>query len=120
MDPHAATDIMGLLDPVITPAEDGHASLRFAVKPAFTIPGDVVQGGIVSAMLDMAMAMAGGGRISTISLQVDILRPAKGPSLHVKGWIRQKGRRVVFAEAEMRDAEGRMVATGRQTAVPLP
>ena len=120
MEPDSATDIIGLLEPVIRPAEEGHADLRFAVRPAFTIPGDVVQGGIVSAMLDMAMAMAGGGRISTASLQVDILRPAKGPTLHVKGWIRQKGRRLVFAEAEMRDAEGRLVATGRQTAVPLP
>ena len=37
----------------------------------------------------------------------------------VSGRITRKGRRIVFAEAEMRNAEGQILARGTQTAVPL-
>jgi len=63
--------------------------------------------------------MAAGGGIATASLQMDILRPAMGPELTVVGTITRKGRRIVFADGEMRNAAGDLVARGRQTAVPI-
>jgi acyl-coenzyme A thioesterase PaaI-like protein len=78
-----------------------------------------VQGGIVAAMLDMAMAMAAKSGISTASMHFEILRPVTGPQLRVDGTVSKRGRRIVFAEAEMREADGTLVARGRQTAVPL-
>ena len=114
-----ANTIFDLLSPEMVSNSEGRAELRFSVRPEFTIPGGIVQGGIVSAMLDMAMAMAAGGAISTASLQLEIHRPVKGPVLEVTGEVTRKGRRLVFCEAEMRDSNGALLSRARQTAVPL-
>ncbi len=99
--------------------KDGRAELHYVVQPEFTIPGNVVQGGIVAAMLDQTMAFAAKGALSTASLNVDIMRPVTGPKLRVSGVITRKGRRIIFAEAEMRNEDDEVVARGTQTAVPL-
>jgi len=70
-------------------------------------------------MLDMAMAMAAEGAISTASLQLEIHRPVQGPIIEVTGEVTRKGQRLVFCEAEMRDSNGVLLARARQTAVPL-
>ena len=117
--PGEGESIFELLGPQILSAGDDEARLRFTVEPRFTIGRGVVQGGVVTAMLDMAMALAAGGAISTASIHVEILRPAVGPTLLVEGRVVRKGRRIVFAEASMRDPESVLVARGTQTAVPL-
>ena len=111
--------ILELLEPEFVSQTEGAAEIVFKVKREFTIGAGVVQGGIVAAMLDMAMAMSSGDRISTASMQFDILRPVTGDALTVNGRIAKRGRRIVFAEAEMHDSGGRLVARGRQTAVPI-
>ena len=115
----SGASIMDLLKPTIEGSGDGACVLHFEVRPEFTIPGGVVQGGITTAMLDMAMAISAGGAISTASLHVEILRPVVGPTLRVHGRIVRQGRRIVFAEAEMTGPDGKVCATGRQTAVPI-
>jgi len=77
-----------------------------------------VQGGIVASMLDMGMAFAA-DRISTVTLHVDYLRPAVGPVLTVTADVTRRGSRIVFIEAVMVDQDGRVIAKGRQTAVPI-
>jgi len=113
--------IMDLMQPEIVCVQDGQAELSFTVRPEFTIPGGVVQGGILGVMLDMAMAFAFAkkGMFSTASLHYDILRPAKGPRLFVTSRIVRSGRRIVFAEAEIKDEAGQVLARGGQTAVPV-
>ena len=110
--------ILDLLDPEILASGDGTAHLRFEVRDDFKIPSGVVQGGITAAMLDMAMAVAAGGAISTASLQVEIHRPVVAEVLDVKAEGPRKGRRIVFCEADLFDADGVLLARGRQTAVP--
>jgi acyl-CoA thioesterase len=113
------SSIMDLMQPEIVTVADGCSEIRFEVRPEFTIPGGVVQGGMIAVMLDMAMAVAEQGYISTASLHCEILRPVKSQVVIVSGRITRKGRRIVFAEAEMRNAEGQVLARGTQTAVPL-
>jgi len=113
------SSIMDLMQPEVVTAADGCSELRFKVRPEFTIPGGVLQGGMIAVMLDMAMAMALHGFISTASFHYEILRPVEAEVVTVTGRITRKGRRIVFAEAEMRDDEGRVLARGTQTAVPL-
>ncbi len=91
---------------------------RFRSQPRLTIPGGIVQGGIVASMLDMGMAFAA-DRISTVTLHVDYLRPAVGPVLTVTADVTRRGSRIVFIEAVMVDQDGRVIAKGRQTAVPI-
>ena len=113
------SSIMDLMQPEIVTASDGCSELRFEVRPEFTIPGGVLQGGMIAVMLDMAMAVAEHGAISTASLHYDILRPVDTKVVIVTARITRKGRRIVFAEAEMRNADGQVLARGTQTAVPL-
>ena len=114
-----AESIIDLLKPEVVNVDDGQAELHYEVRAEFTIPGDVVQGGIVAAMLDQAMAFAARGALSTASLNIDVLRPVKGPKLRVKARITRKGRRIIFAEAEMLNGDEEVVARGTQTAVPI-
>ena len=110
--------IFDLLEPEFTEQGPGRVRLVFPMKTELTIPPGILQGGIVTAMLDMAMAFAAGGAISTASIQVDILRPAAGASFVVVGRVEKQGRRLMFLDAEMRDENGTLLARGRQTAVP--
>ena len=110
---------MDLMKPEIVNNADGQCELRFAVRPEFTIYSGIVQGGIVAVMLDMAMALAGNGELSTASLQYEILRPVRDTTLIAKGNIVRRGRRIIFAEAELRNDEGVLLAKGTQTAVPV-
>jgi len=114
-----ATSIIDLLQPKVVELTDGKAELHYEVRAEFTIPGNVVQGGIVAAMLDQTMAFSAKGALSTASLNVDIMRPVTGPKLRVKGRVTRKGRRIIFAEAVMLDEEDEVVARGTQTAVPV-
>ena len=111
--------IIDLLKPEVISQEEGRIEIHFRVRPELTIGEGVVQGGIVASMLDMTMAFADNGNISTASLHVDILRPVTGETLKVVGHVTRRGRRIVFIEAEMTNDEGKLVARGRQTAVPL-
>ena len=110
--------IVDLMQPEFVQTEIDECELRFRPRPEFTIGGGVVQGGIVATMLDLAMAVAASGAIATASLHVDILRPVVGEVLTVKGRITRRGRRVVFAEAELSGPDGTLLARGVQTAVP--
>jgi uncharacterized protein (TIGR00369 family) len=111
--------IMSLMRPDIRLAEGGRSELRFEARPEFTIPGGSVQGGIVAVWLDMAMAVAGEGSFSTADLQLQILRPVREGPFDALGSIVREGRRIVFAEAELRAPDGTVLARGRQTAVPV-
>ncbi|GJM38244.1 MAG: thioesterase [Acidimicrobiales bacterium] len=110
--------ILDLLQPDVIEQADGRAVFCFMARPEWTIPSGQVQGGIVAAMLDMTMAFSADD-LSTVSLHVDYLRPAFGPELTVTATVTRRGRRVIFAEAEMVDQEGRLIARGRQNAVPI-
>lgn len=111
--------ILDWMRPEVLSSGEGRAELRFPVRSEQTIPGGSLQGGVVAVMLDMTMAFAAGRDFATATLHYDILRPPRGPKLTVSGRIVQAGHRLIFAEAEMRDEEGRIVARGRQTAVPV-
>ncbi len=112
--------IKDLMKPEFRSAGNGLSEIGFVARDEFRIPSGVVQGGIVAVMLDMAMATAAEGALATASLNFDILRPVVANELTVKGKIVRKGRRIVFAEAEMTDGDGVLLARGTQTAVPLP
>ena len=109
--------IVDLMQPEFVSTGEGRAVLRFRPRDEWKIPSGVVQGGITTVMLDMAMAVAGGG-ISTASIQVDILRPVVGDVLTATGTITRAGKRIVFAEATLTNEEGTLLARGVQTAVP--
>jgi uncharacterized protein (TIGR00369 family) len=86
----------------------------------------VVQGGLVTALLDAAM----GGACWTVldhdqvfltaDLRVEFLRVSQPGLLRATGSVVRRTRRVVFCAAEMFSADDRLLATSRCTQVILP
>jgi uncharacterized protein (TIGR00369 family) len=88
--------------------------------------GPVVQGGLVTALLDAAMGGACWSVLDadqaflTADLRVEFLRPTRPGQLTSTGTVVRRTRRVVFCAAELFDAEGTLLATSRCTQVVLP
>ncbi len=91
-----------------------------------TASGPVVQGGLVTALLDAAM----GGACWTVldrdqafltaDLRVEFLRSSTPGLLRASGEVVRRTRRVVFCAGELYDDAGQLLATSRCTQVVLP
>lgn len=105
--------IARLLGARLLEAEVGRVRVEFAVKGEFLNPGGAVQGGILTAYADSAMALAAhtlfeaGQLLSTSTLTVSFLAPVSTGPVLGEGSVVKKGRSVVFLEAVLRDREGR-------------
>ncbi len=82
-------------------------------------PIGVVHGGLVCTLLDSVIGCAvhttlpAGVGYTSIGLTVNYLRPVTADSgaLTAVGRVTKPGRRVAFADGDVRDAAGRLVAT---------
>ena len=96
----------------------GSASVAFTPDERFLQGAGVIQGGIVTAMLDYAMAIAAftrlppGRSFGTVSLTSHFLKPCL-PGRHLaRGRLERMGSRMIFAAAELeRDGAPGLVAT---------
>ena len=108
-----------LVDAHVEAIESTRARIRYAVKPEFMHPGRAVQGGIVTAYADMAMAMAAHtlcaeGEFFATS-QLSFLAPVtKGP-VFGEGSVVKRGRSTFFMEAVVTDSDG--VELARATSI---
>jgi uncharacterized protein (TIGR00369 family) len=88
--------------------------------------GPIVQGGLVTAMLDAAMGGACWTVLNrdeaflTVDLRVEFLRATRPSTLQATGEVVRRTRRVVFCAAELRDLAGTLLAASRCTQVILP
>jgi uncharacterized protein (TIGR00369 family) len=92
----------------------------------YTPAGPVIQGGLVTAVLDSAM----GGACWTVldnhevfltaDLRVEFFRPTRPGTLRAAGRVVRKTSRVVFCAAELFDVDGSTLAGSRCTQVLLP
>lgn len=102
--------------------EQGESAVEFRGKPEFANPAGDIQGGMLAAMLDLAMgvSLAGtfleGERAVTVEMKVNFIRPAKMGTLVSTGRVIRKGRSLAFLEGDVRDGAGELVATGSATA----
>jgi uncharacterized protein (TIGR00369 family) len=90
----------------------GTTLLSFVPSQQFAQGAGLIQGGIVTTMLDFAMAFAAHARLSeerafvTASLSVNLLRAVvPGPCL-ARGRITRAGRTLLFAAAELHEPHG--------------
>jgi uncharacterized protein (TIGR00369 family) len=111
--------------------EPGATSIAWDATADYCFPtagGPIVQGGLVTALLDASM----GGACWTVldreqafltaDLRVEFLRSANVGTLSAHGWVVRRTRRVVFCAAELHRGEtkGELLATSRCTQVVLP
>jgi uncharacterized protein (TIGR00369 family) len=109
--------------------EPGGSTVQWDATPEYgfnTPGGSVIQGGLVTAILDSAM----GGACWTVldrdelfltaDLRVEFFRPTRPGPIRASGRVLRKTQRVVFCAAELFDADGTTLAASRCTQVVLP
>lgn len=106
-------------------AKPGWIRLRVDVRDELrNAAGAPVHGGVMSALVDMAVggalgtlseASAGGVGQSTLDLNVSFLAAATEGPVFAEGKILRRGRTIAFGEAHVTDAKGKLCAVGRAT-----
>lgn len=90
--------------------------VRFDGRAAFTNPAGFIQGGYLVAMMDDAIGMLATVKArtahfpSTVDLHTHFLRPVRVGEIEVVARLRNMGRAMIFAEAELFDARGKEAA----------
>ena len=101
--------------------EKGTIAVEFHPRQEFLNPAGNIQGGFVAGMLDDAMGpivystLEPGEFNATLEFKVSFVRPAKLGTLVAKARIVHRGRSVAFADAELRDSDGQLLATATAT-----
>ncbi len=99
----------------------GYARMRLPYRPEFRQPAGVVHGGVIASMIDTVVVPAIGSgyeeprQLFTIDVQIRFLAPIVDDDLVAEGWITQRGRQIVFCDAEVRSGAGGIAATGTLT-----
>lgn len=86
-------------------------------------PIGMVHGGVAATLLDSAVGCAvhstlpAGVGYTSIELKVNFLRAisASAGEIRAHGWVVKAGSRVAFAEGDIRDAQGKVLATASST-----
>lgn len=116
---YAPPPIMAALGITLDSVAPGEAVFSCTPDDSVYNPIGVVHGGLTCTLLDSAIGCAvqttlpAGVIYTSIELKVSYLRPVhSGMALRARGWVVKPGRRVAFAEADVRDGDGNIVATG--------
>jgi uncharacterized protein (TIGR00369 family) len=111
----------------VVSVEPGRVTFTCTPDESAYNPIGLVHGGLVCTLLDSATGCAvqstlpAGVGYTSVEIKVNYLRPVHADSgeLHARGWITKPGRRVAFAEGDVRGADGNVVATASSTCLIL-
>jgi uncharacterized protein (TIGR00369 family) len=100
--------------------EAGSAEVSFPIRPEFLHAGAGVHGSVYFRALDDAAFFAANSReaetlLATVDFNVRFLRPVSQGQLFAHGLAMHQSGHLFFAQAELFDASGRMLATGSGT-----
>jgi uncharacterized protein (TIGR00369 family) len=107
----------------------GTSTVLWEASADYSFPtsnGPVIQGGLVTAVLDSAMGGACWTLLDhdetflTADLRVEFMRATRPGRLTAKGKVVRRTTRVVFCAAELLDEEGSLLAASRCTQIILP
>lgn len=104
----------------------GRAIIEFTCAPEMCHSGGVAQGGFVTGWIDAAMAHACIARyttefwIATLEVKVSFFRPATPGLVIAEGWIERAGKQTVFAEGQLLDGDGKVLAKANSTIRLVP
>lgn len=104
-------------------AEPGDVTFACTPDESAYNPIGLVHGGLVCTLLDSVTGCAvqstlpAGVGYTSIEIKVSYLRPVHGHTgeLRAHGWVTKPGRRVAFAEGDVRGSDGKVVATASST-----
>ncbi|HZU28517.1 MAG TPA: PaaI family thioesterase [Bryobacteraceae bacterium] len=120
-----ATALAKLLGFRLTAVEIGAAVVEMQTGPEHANLFGGVHGGVLCSLVDSAMGIAhastlgDGETFTTIDLQISFLRGVKIAHLTARGRIIKHGRNVSFAESEVQDDAGRVIAKASCTCLTI-
>jgi len=120
-EPPAAATLLGWRLVEVEP-EQGTIEVSFTATEQFLNPAGVVQGGLLAAMLDDTLGPALVATLDenewapTTDLHVQFTSPAKPGELRGHGRVVKRGSRSAFLAGELKDLDGRLIATAVATA----
>lgn len=102
---------------------EDRVGVRLRYRPEVTTVGDLIHGGAISALIDIAATaafwtgadLARNPRGTTISLTVNFLAPARGQDLVAEAHVVQRGRTISVGEVTVSATDGRAVARAMVT-----
>ncbi|MDQ6742826.1 MAG: PaaI family thioesterase [Candidatus Dormibacteraeota bacterium] len=109
----------------IAQVEPGSVVVELDVHAGHRHDGGVVQGGVITQIADAAMGMSlmtkqeDGLANTTIELKINFLRPVVEGRLRAVGRIVEMRSSLLFSEADVLDAEGRLVARASSTCLAI-
>jgi uncharacterized protein (TIGR00369 family) len=101
----------------IAQASDGRVEMAFDVPENFTQGNGVLQGGIISAMLDFGMIFAAfsvvpeGANVATVSQTTNYFRPARTGKLRVEAELEKAGKTLINARARLFGPDDALLAS---------
>ena len=100
-------------------------TIRMPLSPEYERRAGTGQfhGGAIAAFIDIvgdfAVGMLVGGGVPTMNLRIDYLRPGIGAHLDATATVRKTGKTSAVVDIDVLSAEGKLVAIGRGTYVPV-
>lgn len=99
----------------VTTLTDGAATFRMQIQPGYLQGAGYIQGGVIVALADEAIAHAMmtllkmGEGLTTIELKTDFLAPVKAGELIADARVFKKGRTIARGDCLVKDDQGRDV-----------
>ncbi len=96
---------------------ESHDRVRLTVRPELINPAGLLSGPVAYAMVDYSMGSAlwkerqSGERIATINISINYLRTAREGDVICESKLDRRNDRVAVLRSEVRDEEGRLLAT---------
>lgn len=96
--------------------------MNFHASAALCHSGDIVQGGFIAGMLDATMSHAVFATVKehiilpTLEIKVSFLEIARAGNLVASGTVVRLGKSVAFLQGQLKDPQGKLLATASSTA----
>lgn len=101
--------------------ESGRAVLGVAVRTELLQLQGAMHGGAIASLIDTAVAFAiisvsqPQDRFTTVEMKVNYLAAIREGKVTATAWLIRNGRRIVVAECDVHDSQGRLAAKGLLT-----
>lgn len=99
-----------------------YARMRVRHRPEYRQPAGVIHGGVIASLIDSVVVPAVGGgydeprQLFTIDLNLRFIAPLVDEDAVAEGWVVQRGRSIVFCDAEVRGGTtDKLIATASLT-----
>lgn len=103
----------------------GRALVTLQAGPQHTNPMGTIHGGILCDIADAAMGIAfastlePGESFTTVELKINFLRPVRQAFLRAEGKVAHRGRTIGYAECDVIDENGKLIAKSNSTCLVL-